>query len=250
MRTWLLLLTFLCASLAPVTAAEPTCFELRTYHAAQGKLDALHARFRNHTLALFEKHGITNVGYWVPRENVGEALIYLLAYPDRTAREASWQAFHGDPVWQSVKADSEKDGKLVTRTESRFLHLTDYSPHLPIPVAVAPRTFELRVYTTRPGKLASLDARFRDHTKALFTKHGMTNLLYFHLDEGQEDAGNTLVYFLAHASAEAQATSFAAFRADPVWIAARDASEKDGKLLVDQGIVSTQLVATPYSPVK
>ncbi len=114
------------------------CFELRTYHAADGKLDALNARFRNHTLALFEKHGITNLGYWVPQQNDGQVLIYLLAYPDKAAREASWKAFLADPVWQAAKAESEKEGKLVAKVESRFLHLTDYSPHLPLPDSTAP----------------------------------------------------------------------------------------------------------------
>jgi hypothetical protein len=231
-------------------AAEPSCFELRTYHAADGKLDALNARFRNHTLALFEKHGITNLGYWVPQQNEGQVLIYLLAYPDKAAREASWKAFLADPVWQAAKAESEKEGKLVAKVESRFLHLTDYSPRLPLPDSTAPRTFEMRVYTTQPGKLAALDARFRDHTMALFKKHGMANLLYFHLDEGQEGSDNTLLYFLAHTSAEAHAASFTAFRADPDWISARDASEKDGKLLVDQGVKSTLLNPTDYSPAK
>jgi hypothetical protein len=78
----------------------------------------------------------------------------------------------------------------------------------------------------------------------------MTNLLYFHLDAGQENSDNTLLYFLAHASAEAQAASFTAFRNDPDWISARDASEKDGKLLVDQGVKSTLLTPTDYSPAK
>lgn len=249
MRFLLLAILFV-FSFSPVTAAEPSCFELRTYHAAEGKLDALNARFRNQTLALFEKHGMTNVGYWMPQQNDGQILIYLLAYPDRAAREASWKAFSADPEWQAAKTESEKDGKLVAKVESRFLHLTDYSPKLPLPASSVPRTFELRVYTTQADKLKTLDARFRDHTMALFKKHGMTNLLYFHLDEGQEGAENTLVYFLAHASAQAQAASFEAFRADPAWIAARDASEKDGKLLVEKGVVSTLLNATDYSPVK
>lgn len=236
--------------LPALSAAEPGCFELRTYHAAEGKLDALEARFRDHTVALFEKHGMTNVAYWTPIENSGQTLFYLLAYPDRAAREASWKAFLADPVWQAAKAESEKEGKLVAKVESLFLHRTDYSPALPIAAGKGPRVFEMRVYTTRPGKLTTLDQRFREHTLDLFAKHGMTNLPYFHLDEGQPGAENTLLYFLAHDSAEAQKASFDAFRADPAWIAARDASEQPGKILVDQGVVSTLLQATDYSPLK
>lgn len=241
-------------SLVPAAAQDLTCFELRTYHAAPGKAAALHARFRDHTVALFKKHGMTNVLYGTPRTETGEkkddTLIYLLAYPDKAAREASWKTFLEDPEWVAVKADSEKDGKLVAGVESLFLHLTDYSPALPIVAATEPRIIEMRRYTTLPGKLEALDARFRDHTVKLFAKHGMTNLPYFHLDEGQDTADVTLLYFLAHSSAEAMAASFDAFRKDPDWTAARDASEKDGKLLIEKGVVSTLLDPTDYSPVK
>ncbi len=226
------------------------CYELRTYHAADGKLDALHARFRDHSLALLEKHGITNLAYWVPQSNEDRTLVFLLAYPDRSAREASWKSFLDDPVWQAAKAESEKDGKLVTKVGSLLLHRTDYSPEWPLGATGAPRLYEMRAYTTLPGKLPAIDARFREHTMDLFAKHGMTNLPYFHLDEGQEGAETTLLYFLAHDSAEAQAESFRAFRSDPVWIAARDASEKDGKILVENGVVSTLLLPTDYSPMQ
>lgn len=246
----LALLILLSPLLASLRAAEPACFELRTYHAAEGKLESLNARFRDHTLGLFERHGITNVAYWTPVENEGQTLVYLLAYPDRASREVSWKAFLADPDWQAAKAASEKDGKLVAKVESRFLHLTGYSPKLPMPAGEAPRLFEMRVYTTRPGRLDALDARFRDHTLGLFARHGMTNLLYFHLDDDQEGAGNTLLYFLAHPSSESRKASFDAFRADPEWIAARDASEKEEKILVDQGVASTLLQATDFSPVK
>ncbi len=229
---------------------EPGCYELRTYFAAEGKLEALHSRFRDHTVSLFEKHGMTNFFYWVPLENPDNRLIYLLGYPDKAARETSWKTFLEDPEWQSVKADSEKDGKLVAKVESLFLTPTDYSPKKVELSREGPRLFEMRRYTTLPGKLPALDNRFRDHTVALFAKHGMTNLTYFHLDEGQEGAGTTLLYFLAHDSAGSQAASFDAFRSDPEWIAARDASEKDGKLLIDKGVVSTLLNPTDYSPVK
>src|SRR5205085_7110550 len=85
-------------------------YELRVYTAAKGKLDALHARFRDHTMKLFEKHGMTNVGYWVPVENPDDRLIYVLAHKDRAAADASWKAFGADPDWQKAAKESEKDG--------------------------------------------------------------------------------------------------------------------------------------------
>jgi len=106
-------------------------FELRTYTAAPGKLDALNVRFRDHTIALFKKHGMEVVGFWEPldREAVsGEKLVYMLAHQSRAAAEASWKAFRDDPDWVKVKADSEKGGVLTTKIESVFLAGTDYSP--------------------------------------------------------------------------------------------------------------------------
>jgi hypothetical protein len=105
-------------------------FELRTYHAAEGKLDALHARFRDHTNGLFKKHGMTIIAFWTPADEPTSknTLIYVLAYPSREAREQAWKDFQADPEWQKAKADSEKDGKLVLKVDSVYMNPTDYSP--------------------------------------------------------------------------------------------------------------------------
>jgi hypothetical protein len=105
-------------------------FEQRTYHAAPGKLEALHKRFRDHTLRLFEKHGIENVGYWTPADGdeAGNTLVFLLAYPDKEARDASWKAFAQDPDWKKAHAASEADGPLVEKVDQLFMSPTDYSP--------------------------------------------------------------------------------------------------------------------------
>lgn len=235
-------------------AADKRIYELRTYHANAGKLDALHARFREHTLSLFEKHGMTNVGYWVPEQGDGNTLIYLMAYPDREARDASWQAFLADPDWQAAYAASTVDGKLVKKIDSVFLKPTAWSPPVELAKKDPARQFELRQYTTNDGKLDSLHARFRDHTIDLFDKHGMTNLWYFEVLAEQKDdappAATTLIYFLVHADDAARTTSFDAFRSDPKWHAARDASEVDGKIVIKDGVQSTLLTPTDYSPMK
>lgn len=106
-------------------------FELRTYFAAPGKLDALNARFRNHTLALFKKHGMEVVGFWEPVDKeagAGEKLVYILSFPSRAAAGAAWKAFVADPAWVSAKAASEVNGPLLTKLESVFFTATDYSP--------------------------------------------------------------------------------------------------------------------------
>ena len=102
-------------------------FEIRTYYANEGKLDALLARFRDHTVALFKKHGITNVGYWVPTDNKENKLVYMLAYSSREARGKAWKGFLGDPDWQKAYRESTKDGKLVKRVVNDFLAGTDFS---------------------------------------------------------------------------------------------------------------------------
>ena len=115
---------------APVRAADERFFELRIYHANPGKLDALNARFRDHTNKIFVKHGMELIGYWTPADapESENTLVYILAYPSREAREASWKAFQNDPDWKTARAESEKDGRLVGKVESKFLNPTDYSP--------------------------------------------------------------------------------------------------------------------------
>jgi hypothetical protein len=105
-------------------------FEMRIYHAAPGKMKALHARFRDHTLGLFKKHGITNVGYWSPIDpkEADKKLIYILAYPSKAAADKSWDAFRKDPAWLEAKAASETGGTLVDKVESVYMNPTDYSP--------------------------------------------------------------------------------------------------------------------------
>lgn len=241
------------AALFPMMAAEGSgnaaLYEMRVYYSPQGKLDDLHARFRDHTMRLFEKHGIHNTGYFVPINNPENKLVYFVSYPDREAREKSWKAFFADPEWQKAAKESEKNGKIVERVESTFLVPTDYSPTLKVD-ASGNRVFELRTYTTPEGKLPDLDARFKNHTISLFKKHGMENLIYWHKAPGQKGVENTLVYLLAHKSKDAGKASFDSFRQDPDWIKARTESEKNGSLTVQNGVKSELLAPTDYSPLK
>src|SRR4051812_13388222 len=94
-------------------ARSERVFEMRTYWAPEGRLDDLNARFREHTTKLFEKHGITNVGYWMPIDNPERKLIYVISSPSKEAHDKSWKAFAQDPEWQSVKKETEAKGKIV-----------------------------------------------------------------------------------------------------------------------------------------
>lgn len=118
-------------ALAAEKVAEDTrLFELRTYTTNDGKFDALLSRFRDHTMDLFEKHGMTNVAYWAAENKDGQpnTLVYVMAYPDRAARDASWKGFLADPDWQKAYKESTADGKLVSNVESVFMNPTDFSP--------------------------------------------------------------------------------------------------------------------------
>lgn len=105
-------------------------FELRTYHCAPGKMDALKARFRDHTRKFFDKHRMTVIGFWNPADpqQAQQTLIYLLAFPSAEAAAKSWKEMGADPDWKSVKETSEKGGKLVEKIESVYLNPTDFSP--------------------------------------------------------------------------------------------------------------------------
>jgi len=113
-----------------VEAQSTRIFEIRTYTANEGKLEALQNRFRNHTLKLFEKHGMKNIGYWKPTDEPlsNDTLIYIVAHSNREAAKKSWDAFRSDPAWKKVQAESEADGRLVKKVDSIFLEATDYSP--------------------------------------------------------------------------------------------------------------------------
>jgi NIPSNAP len=113
----------------PKPAADTRVFELRTYYANPGKMAALHARFRDHTCKLFEKHGMTLIGFWSPLDKAesDEVMIYMLAFPSKEAADKSWNSFQDDPDWKKAKSESEKDGGLVKKVDRKFLTPTDYS---------------------------------------------------------------------------------------------------------------------------
>ena len=125
-------LAFLAQTAAADAPQSTSVYELRVYHTYDGKLDDLLTRFREHTMRLFEKHGIKNVAYWTPTDDPlkGKTLVYIIAHPSRDAATANWKAFGDDPEWQSVRDKSEANGKLVEKIDSTFMVLTDFSPSM------------------------------------------------------------------------------------------------------------------------
>lgn len=127
------LLTLGIAALAMLTSAtaraEDRVFELRTYTCYEGKLDTLKARFRDHTIAIFNRHGMKSIGYWVPNDPAKSqnTLIYILAHPSLEEAKKHWDEFRNDPEWKKVSADSEKNGKLVIHVDSVYMTPADFS---------------------------------------------------------------------------------------------------------------------------
>jgi hypothetical protein len=114
---------------AVVEAQSPRVYELRTYHCMPGRLEALKTRFRDHTTKIFAKHGMKNIGYWIPADAPAsqDTLIYILAHESREAAKKSWTDFGNDPEWKAVRDASEKDGKIVEKVDSVYMTPTDFS---------------------------------------------------------------------------------------------------------------------------
>ncbi|MDA7887832.1 NIPSNAP family protein [Akkermansiaceae bacterium] len=121
--TMLKTLAILALAALPLSA---DVYELRTYTANEGKLEALLSRFRDHTLEIFESHGMKNIGYWVT-EGDDKKLVYIISHKDSAAAKASWAAFRKDPKWQAAYKASTADGKLVKKVDSQYLAPTDFS---------------------------------------------------------------------------------------------------------------------------
>ena len=245
----------ICLSILGVTRTEAhdsRVFELRTYYAHEGKLEALLDRFNDHTCRIFQKHGIENIGYWIPEKNPDNALVYIIAFPSRQDQESMWSAFLSDPEWKAAAKASTVDGRLVKKIDSLFLQVTDYSMPIKRVQYNPERLFELRVYKASEGRLPHLDARFRNHTIGLFARHGMENLVYFHPMADQEGASDTLIYLIAHKDKAARQASFAGFREDPDWREARANSEAraGGSLTVKGGVTSQLLRPSAFSLMK
>jgi len=129
------ILSFLCGGLVVLAAtvvvnaqAPHHVYELRTYTAPPGKLDALIARFRDHTETIFKRHDLKTIGYWVPEDNKENLFIYIVEHKSRADADKNWAAFQNDEEWKKVRAESEKDGPLTTKAPDRiYMDPVDFS---------------------------------------------------------------------------------------------------------------------------
>jgi len=222
--------------------ASAEVYELRTYTTNEGKLDNLNARFRYHTVRLFEKHGMESVGYWVPADDPKSTntLIYVVKHKSHDAAKASWRAFLADPEWKKIARESQKDGRILAKApESVFMNAAGYSPKFSNDKKSGDPVFELRIYRTNKGKLKNLDARFRDHTIRIFNRFGIQSVAYWHpVDE--PDSKDTLIYVIRHDSRDAAKKS---------WKRVAKESQEDGRFLRERP-ESIYMKATDYSAIR
>jgi hypothetical protein len=231
--------------------ASADVYELRTYTTKDGKLDNLNARFRDHTVGLFTKHGMESIGYWVPTDGpkAKNTLIYVLKHKDRSAAKASWQAFLADPDWKTVAKESQKDGRILAKApDSVYMDATDYTPEFANKGKDGDAVFELRIYRCNENKLSNLDARFRNHTIRLFNRHGLTSVAYWHPTD-EPGSKDTLIYIVRHKSRESAGTSWKSFGGDQEWKKVARESQKDGRFLRERP-ESIYMKATDYSAIK
>lgn len=253
-------------------------FELRSYSSEPGRQADVLKLIEGGGMTFMKKHQLELIAAWVPVDSKDERVFTLLSHRDKAACDSAWTAFQNDPGWKEVIQKSLVDGKKPVKSIERvLLTANDYSPNLNQKPA-GDRVFELRTYIASNGNLANLNARFRNHTLQLFQKHGMTNIIYWSaldgealtcgkllealspvgkadakIDANAPAAGNSLIYFLSHASEEAAKESFGKFRVDAAWEKARTESEANagGKpLTADGGVKSLFLKTTSFSPLQ
>lgn len=276
LRLALSLAFMLCASLN-LNIASAKVFELRVYTVESGRqADALQL-ISEHSINFMKKYNIDLIGVWTPVDTSDERVFMLVGHESKEAGVKSWAAFQSDADWKKAVTASEKNGvKPVKGFTQIFLSANDYSPALTIG-KVGNRVFELRTYVATPNNLAALNNRFRNHTLALFEKHGMTNVVYWSVLDGESTtcgqllnsfspvgkaeaevdsdllaAPVALVYLITHKSPEAARESFGRFIADPAWMKARAESEEaaGGSLTVGGGVKSLFLNAVYFSPLQ
>ncbi len=228
-------------------------YELRTYTTNDGKLENLHARFRDHTQAIFDKHGMKSLGYWVPKDEhkSKNTLIYILEHENRESAKVSWKNFIADPNWLKVAKESQINGRILAKApESIFMTSTDYSPLLnkrshDSNELNSNSVFELRIYKTNKDKLENLDARFRDNTIGIFDRFNMESIGYWHSAD-TPDSSDTLIYILRHDSMEAAKSAWRSFGGDKEWQRVAVESQLDGQILRERP-ESVFMRATDYS---
>ncbi len=226
-------------------------YELRIYQANEDRFVHLEKRFREHTDRIFRRIGLEPMCYFQPVDGTPKQrrrIVYVLKHPSRYTAYENWLTFENDREWDKVLENPEFQGLLAEKPISIFMSENDYSQMTRNVIEKTGGIFEMRTYTTNPGKLDLLNARFRNHTTSLFNRHGINNVAYWTpFDTPQRD--NTLIYLIHHANRKQADENWKAFLNDPEWKKVAAESQKDGKFLA-QPPERLYLRALDFSPIK
>lgn len=259
------------------TKPSSPVYELRVYTPEEGRQADVLKLIESSGMSYMAKHNIKFLAAWTPVDSNDTRVFTLVSHKDKASGEAAWNAFQNDAGWKDSLQKSVVNGKKPVKSfEQIFLVENDYSPAFNLTQS-SNRIFELRTYVASPGNLAALNNRFRNHTLKLFEKHGMTNVVYWSVLEGEKlsceklleagapagspknaqdasmpAAGNSLVYFVAHATRDAATNSWSGFRGDDNWKKALGDSEAaaGGPLTAKNGVKSLFLKPVSFSPLK
>jgi len=211
-------------------------YELRTYFASQGKLDELHARFQNHVLRFHERHGITNIGYWVPSDNAKRSIVSLVSYPSMDARDKAWSSLLTDREWVQVRRDSEAKGRILDAVREEIL-TADEATEVSSLYLGESQGFEIRRFTDKSGKVEEVKALVRKEVKDAFG--ASETAIRFFTPTGQGNrTDTTLLAIIVRPKFD-----------DVEFVAARPNGVVTPKLAIP-GQIATRLNATEYSPIK
>ena len=226
-------------------------YELRIYSANEGRFGNLIQRFREHTDTLFKKHGLEPVGYWTPNEGPAKKrrrFIYILKHQSRYDAYRNWVNFSNDKDWERVLDQPKFQNLLALKPVSIFMESNDFSEAVQNEIKEPGGIYELRTYVANPVKLKLLNDRFREHTAALFNRHGIKNLFYW-TPFDQPESKNTLIYLVHHASREQVDVNWKSFNDDPDWQKVLRESQVDGAFLAKPP-EQIYLKPTDFSPLK
>lgn len=208
-------------------------YELRIYKANEHRFQNLITRFREYTDRIFARHHMNALGYWIPTDGTPRQkrrIVYLLKHASRYEAYANWIHFSNDREWEKVLDMPRFGGLLAEKPTSIFMTENDYSAKVAGSIEKSGGVYELRTYTCNEGKLAAINARFRDHTSRLLDKHGMKNVSHwtpFDLPASQ----NTLIVLIHHQSRQQADTNWESFLSDPAWQRVAKESQQNGKFL-------------------
>ena len=242
---WLVLFLTQCGLVA--TAQDTRYYDLRVYSVLPGKTEGVLERFRDFVNKVRARHGVETVGSWVAKGSTNDTYIYILSAPTKELFDQGEKAFASDPEFKAgYAANAEKHGKTLGGI--RAFPMSARHAKLNFKSADKPRAFDLRLYTTSPGKTEAFWNRWREHATRLYQRQGLASVGFWKADKKDKDGNDQVIVLLAGDSVEAINAGIARFHQDEEWLKIERETEKDGKLR--SSVEAFKMLPTDFSPLK